>query len=143
MFESSRSRIELQSRTIFTCDRCTGYSGKVICESCFPCKVFPPSYKVEKQPPKLIDYKSQHDWYSDFKHWDRWYMWRYMTEFVFDDEQLYEIGSEWFDHEIESSACRKSLRLKGTKKPILMFKRCWQYSWKECETFIYILPHGK
>jgi len=35
--------------------------------------------------------------------WDRWYLWRHMTQFVFDDEQLYEIGSEWFQHQIESS----------------------------------------
>jgi len=99
----------LQARTIFTCDRCTDYSRKVICESCFPTPCFPPSYKVEKQPPKLEHYRSKHDWYIDFKRWDRWYVWRYMTEFVFDDEQLYEIGNEWFDHEIEKTRIRKTL----------------------------------
>jgi len=59
-----------------------------------------------------------------------------MTQFVFDDEQLYEIGSEWFDHQIESSKTTKDLRLKSTKKPIPLFRRKWQYSWVGCKVYI-------
>lgn len=56
-----------------------------------------------------------------------------MTQFVFDDEQYYEIGSEWFYHQIESSKTTRDLLTKSTKKPILKFRRCWQYSWKDCK----------
>lgn len=55
-----------------------------------------------------------------------------MTEFVFDDEQLYEIGSEWLTHEIESSETRKQL-VKSKPRPIRQFKRCWKYEWVDCK----------
>ena len=80
-----------------------GYSAKVVCKVCFTSKCFPPSYKCEKQPPK--DYEKRREW-------DEWYLWRYMTQFVFDDEQLYEIGSEWFIHEIESGKITAKLRVR-------------------------------
>lgn len=35
-----------------------------------------------------------------------------MTQLVFDDEQLYEIGSEWFTHEIESGIITAKLRVR-------------------------------
>ncbi len=54
---------------------------------------------------------------DEIKRWDNWYLWRYMLEFVFYDEQLYEIGSEWFQHEIDKVAITAKLKLQPKRVP--------------------------
>ena len=45
-----------------------------------------------------------------------------MTQLVFDDEQLYEIGSEWFIHEIESGKITAKLKLQPKRVPRIFIR---------------------
>ncbi len=72
--------IELQPIKYFTCDRCNGRSLTVKCAYCYPSPAF---------PLKRIEYKGHT--YGDWKKFDRWYTWMYLTEFVEDPEERYEI----------------------------------------------------
>jgi hypothetical protein len=71
----------IRPRTVFTCERCWKYSPNIVCKECFPSPCFPPSYKCEKPKP---------DDYEEYKKWDEWYIWRYLTDYDTDPEEQYQ-----------------------------------------------------
>lgn len=88
--------IELQGKKLFRCEGCWQYNPRIRCI----CGYTP---KPLEKPPKDFE---------RYKQWDKWFLRRYMLEWVEEPEQIYEIGAESFTHEVEKAVMQKQFRRK-------------------------------